>query len=726
MIESEVSFFDFKEIEENLDEFIVVKGAVVSQRKAVESGSSSQVNWTFPEAFNIILHEQSKLVQDFCQLDDRFQQLVLAIWVSFLEVTEVGFEDNVKSSKMPKLQMIMRARDLAVIVDKKENITYPGRKAKVYTNSAFRIGSKVMHRIANDQPPAKPKEIPKAKRKKSIKKKKDKGQEPEGKEHKEDSQDAGQSTSMEADVQEEPVEQKPLSLEEGEETLDPKSFLIQHSNPKRNQSRKTKSEYQRIYKFALKKFDVEDQSESEEERIERQIHEEEKKINYLDNAEERAVAERQLQEMKKRSRMSSITKKLEEITEDDSLRTLSNKRKRSYCRTLASSMTSCKTLGIIYLAIRILDLNIFAFDIVRWINHGHIPFFNTFQLLPSNWNFIINDFHSLNSLYSPQPHAINQHATNIANLIGIKELKVPSMRKLIFRFIDDLNLPYLLSDLIVNLFEQRFKEERKVRELVKKSIEEGGSIPEYESIALAIIVLTLKKLFGVNGVVEKDFCRRLKRQENNQNLFIWTEWEAHTRLKMESIGKHFFPAFDQNVEELENLDLMYNYYKKVVHIENKPDIASKKKKLDKDAFLSLPNVFKNILQSDLEFNSNETANKSNEILKPDLFPLKSLTSFILKNYDPRNYELLCVDFRNKSISYLFEDLKQLPDDFRLINMRIFCLDKIEDWSDSFKYLIKLCCFILNKREHSFLDKLYYVENSVFRHYNSKKSSSSKK
>lgn len=668
------------------------------KNKCADAGVSGQINWTFTEAFNIILHEQAKLVQQYCGLDDRFQQLVLAIWVSFLEVTEVGFQDNVKSCKMPKLQMITRARDLAVIVDKKDSITYPGRKPKIFTNSAFRIGSKVMHRVV--------------------------------------SRDQAKKEGGQVSDRAEKVKWKDVNFVDMSDEADDDDEY-EEKRPK-CRHRKTKSEYQRIYNIALKKFEPgEGEEDTDEEAIERKIHDEEEKLKELTDPDEQAIGERFIQDMKRRLRMSSITKKLEEMNDDDSLCNFSNKRKRSYCRSLAASMTSCKTLGIIYLALRILNLNVFSFDLVRWINCGHIPFFNTFQLLPNDWHFIINDFHSLNSLYSPQPNAINQHSTNIANLIGVKELKVPSMRKLIFRFVDDLNLPHLLSDLIVNLFESRFCEEKKVRELVKKSIQDGGSIPEYESIALAMIILTLKKLFGVNGIFEKDVSRKLlKEGSSSQHLFIWSEWEAHTRIKLESIAKHFFPAFDQNIEDLENLDLMYDYYKKVVHIENKPEIASKKKKLDKGAFLSLPNIFKNILKSDLDVKSGggDAVDEEEEVeedeaaklLEPDLYPLKSLTKFILKKYDPRNYELLSKDFRPKSISYLFEEPEKLPDDNRLINSRIFCLDRIVDWSDSFKFLVKLSCFVLNKREHSFLDKLYYVENSVFRHYNLKRSDTHKK
>src|SRR5690606_10239498 len=151
---------------------------------------------------------------------------------------------------------------------------------------------------------------------------------------------------------------------------------------------------------------------------------------------------------------------------------------------------------------------------------------------------------------------------------------------------------------------------------------------------------------GVNGLFERKASVQLAANPDSaqQNLFIWSEWEAHTRVKLESISKHFFPSYDQEVEELENLDLMYNYYKKVVHIENKPEIASKKKKIDKDSFLSLPTVFRNIFRDDLRFNSNENANLSDKITKPNLYPLRSLTSFCLEHYDPRNYELLHMDF----------------------------------------------------------------------------------
>jgi hypothetical protein len=68
-------------------------------------------------------------------------------------------------------------------------------------------------------------------------------------------------------------------------------------------------------------------------------------------------------------------------------------------------------------------------------------------------------------------------------------------------------------------------------------------LPFYERWALMAIVMLLKRIFVLDDTTERRLSECAK---NQQNWFIWDEWEKYTRLRFQLI-KSYIPLYGRFV-----------------------------------------------------------------------------------------------------------------------------------------------------------------------------------
>ena len=213
-------------------------------------------------------------------------------------------------------------------------------------------------------------------------------------------------------------------------------------------------------------------------------------------------------------------------------------------------MSLPKTLAILNIVFRLLNYDIYCFDLIRWANEGHIPYNNCLTCFPEDWILIFSDFQTFTSYCVPSNKTIHILSAKIAKYIKIESFPRPDLRKLLFRFTKDFNLPKDIVSIIelnYNLFEH-------FPAVVDRMSKNWGSMgmPSYERWTLLVIILVLKKIFVLNDSTEKQMSRI---DDKTDDLFIWDEWESYSRLRLELIRSHIIPIYSKYL-----MTLYFNFF----------------------------------------------------------------------------------------------------------------------------------------------------------------------
>jgi hypothetical protein len=205
-------------------------------------------------------------------------------------------------------------------------------------------------------------------------------------------------------------------------------------------------------------------------------------------------------------------------------------------------MSLPKTLAILNIAFRLLNCNIYGFDLIRWSSEGHIPYLNCLTCFPEDWEIISNDYHTFTSSCTPSTKTLNILSAKIAKHIKINSFPRPNLKVLLKRFVKDFNLPKSIVKIIQNDY-NLFSHFPNKLEKTTKNCRIMNCLPFYERWALMAIVMLLKRIFVLDDTTERRLSECAK---NHQNLFIWDEWEKYTRLRFQLI-KSYTPLYGRFV-----------------------------------------------------------------------------------------------------------------------------------------------------------------------------------
>ena len=401
-------------------------------------------------------------------------------------------------------------------------------------------------------------------------------------------------------------------------------------------------------KIYSKKDEEPDASDEEREQLlEQQILDEQIKLNLMQTDEERQIQNEHLMKLKERLHFSTYTKNL--IKLGLFRKGEAGRSARALAIRDVNHMTSFKLIGLIYIAIRLLNYNIYLYDLIRWIEFTEIPYYDMISLLPDDWCFMGNEHISYVRPLTPQLFKLNSHIIALANYLNIPRFPLPDVRRLILRMAHDLNLPDSLGKFVCNMFDVQLEQNPKVKLYLNEiSDRRWFEVPEYELLALGLIFLSLKHLFCLDDYHETQLSERLK--ASSTDAFIWSDWEEHTKFKLECFVTYVYPMRSSAKDaQLQNHAMLADYYSKWLDREGTKIFEQKLRSSLKNAKhipKEVPNLFERFVPD---------AATAPPKIEPSYYPFDSFRDYISRNFNTRNDDLLHRSFRDKRIDYLFEN-----------------------------------------------------------------------
>ncbi|CAH1170138.1 unnamed protein product [Phaedon cochleariae] len=216
-----------------------------------------------------------------------------------------------------------------------------------------------------------------------------------------------------------------------------------------------------------------------------------------------------------------------------------------------------KLYCILYLGLLINREDIQLGDLLRFIREGHLTFNKYTDLFPESYtNKYLNiQNNSKNNLFSNKRFRVA--AAKLATFLNIiPYIKMPDLVKLSERYCKELNLPDEVFMAMRNFISKT---------LIKLKMDPKRKIiPNYEARVMALIIFTLKLLYGLDGKTEDHLSKYAQLvNENNLsntkmfNIRKWLEYIGYRRLV---VNDYHFPSSDVVNSEVDS-DLLLQYIK---------------------------------------------------------------------------------------------------------------------------------------------------------------------
>lgn len=577
-------------------------------------------------------------MQSLCNLGTDFKKLVFSLWSTYLEKNDVAFVDNVAASSLPRLQQFAVRRDFDFIVkgEKEMNRTPMSRSRR--PRAYCRLGTR---KISLERGAA-------------LSNVNRNSEEQPDREQFDRESSSSQSSSRSSSII-------------GSVNVNKRKRVIEDSDDEEEDENDAENGFQgllsKCLRFPFRKlgqrerldlfmsiYSKKDQEPSEadeeqEKRLEQQILDEQIKLNLMQSDEERKIQTEKLMALRERFHFSTYAKNLIRLglfRQGDAKKPVRSVGKRD-----VNHMTSFKLICIIYLAIRLKNYDIYLHDLIRWIEFTEIPYYDMISLLPNHWCFMGNEHISYLKPSTPQLFQLSAHTTALANYLNIPRFPLPDVKRLIVRIASDLNLPNSLAKFVCNIFDRQLEENPAVKLYLSETCDKNWfEVPEYEVIALGLIFLSLKHLFCLDDYHETRLSERLKACVD---AFIWTDWEEHTKFKLECFAAYIYPMRSSvRGAEIKNYPMLVDYYSKWLNREGAKIFEQKLRSSAKNAKhiqKEVPKLFERFVQED------GVPSK----IEPSFYPFESFREYIGQHFATRNDDLLHKNFRDKRIDYLFAD-----------------------------------------------------------------------
>lgn len=672
-------------------------------------------NWTSFEAFNIILAKETNLIADLCNLGNDFKKLVFSLWMTYLHKNEIAFQENSRFNNLPRLTQLNLKRDYNYIIKEERELKRIKTNPKIKKSKAsYSLGSRKISIVYKEE----------LENESNVDNLMNKDSEIDEENNLED-QLEDINTEMiieEAEAEGEANKEVNERNEQNQQVDNFEKFLNnQNSNAFKELTKQEKREiYLRMYCKNLDELNQDEKDNDDE--MNKIITDETLILNLLTNNRERAKQTKRLNKLKEKFHFSKYTRNLIRIGifEQD-------KKDKDQFRLKfrdVNHITINKLICLIYLAIRLLNYDIYFYDLIRWIISSDIPYYSITHLLPKDLLFIEHDERIFNRESTPQLFSLRTELTSLINYLEIPNLPVPNIKKLILRILNDLNFPDSLAKYICKVFDYQLQNEPNAKNYFTKFNDRWFIMPNYEITAFGFIIIMLNYLFCLDDYHEALLSEEIKLTRNSESKFIWSEWENHMKLKVEYFKSYIYPfKIKSRNYEFKNYDMLIDYYTKNLTIE-KPEIFEaykRKSKMQKEESVkTIYKMFENKLESssnDNEMENESDLDKNSFKIKPNYYPFTAYTEFINQHFDLPNQDLLNQNFRNKSINYLFEgNCKRICIDNPRIPLAKTNKQFEEQFNEKLKFLINLSSYYLGTVDLKFSQIIVSIEQSFFNSY----------
>ncbi|KAK9531980.1 hypothetical protein VZT92_011365 [Zoarces viviparus] len=196
-------------------------------------------------------------------------------------------------------------------------------------------------------------------------------------------------------------------------------------------------------------------------------------------------------------------------------------------RSRHSLMSMKKTLALIHLALVWSRQPLTLSDLLRLVNDGHVPYVNAYEELPDEMKLEGKDA-LLFRVESVPPHRVVHRDARALILflqlpafppISRQSLLHPSLLSL--RYLMDANLPDELHPWVCRLMERAGMADQKLHTFDRRVF---PFLPRYDVQTAALIIVTMKLIFGLDDHTEWDLSSEAGEQDDAGKLFSLRRW----------------------------------------------------------------------------------------------------------------------------------------------------------------------------------------------------------
>ncbi|XP_069028591.1 TATA box-binding protein-associated factor RNA polymerase I subunit B [Embiotoca jacksoni] len=190
-------------------------------------------------------------------------------------------------------------------------------------------------------------------------------------------------------------------------------------------------------------------------------------------------------------------------------------------------MTMKKTLALIHLALMWSREALTLSDLLRLVKEGHVPYVNAYEQLPKEMKVIGKDARLFNVKSVPSHQLVHKEAQSLGLFLQLPAFPPISRQTLLhpallsLRYLMDANLPDELHLWVCRLMERAGMADQTLHTFDPSS---RRALPRYDVQAAALIIVTMKVIFGLDDHTEWDLSNEAGLQDNSGDMFNLRRW----------------------------------------------------------------------------------------------------------------------------------------------------------------------------------------------------------
>ncbi|XP_067007471.1 TATA box-binding protein-associated factor RNA polymerase I subunit B [Anabrus simplex] len=223
------------------------------------------------------------------------------------------------------------------------------------------------------------------------------------------------------------------------------------------------------------------------------------------------------------------------------------KEKRLLHYTNPNTLSRFRLLVLLHIALLCSRERIQLSDILRWVREGHLAYYEISHLLPSNYCIKGKDHLAFSpEVYLPSYSTVQKTAKKLAKLLNVSNWMKPNLLDLTTRFLKELQLPAMFLTLV----------ERFMVTTPSLNAYDQEKVPNFEVRVMAIIIIILKLLLGLDGKTEDVISSTASKINSllsdrvSSQLFVWRDWVQFIVCRKALVVQYHFPTRDKIAPEV--------------------------------------------------------------------------------------------------------------------------------------------------------------------------------
>ncbi|XP_057340353.1 TATA box-binding protein-associated factor RNA polymerase I subunit B isoform X1 [Microplitis mediator] len=320
-------------------------------------------------------------------------------------------------------------------------------------------------------------------------------------------------------------------------------------------------------------------------------------------------------------------------------------------------ITPMKLWAILYLALRIHNENIHLSDMLRFARDGYLSYYKLDHFIPADCSFTPTEISKLNQSREITHKGLRQAVARIKKFLQVWKFPAPNLLTLIKQYCTELQLPSGIA-----LYAERILAAWPPK--MNFNVQSNYIFPCYEARAMAIIIVTMKILFGLDGVTENEMSRVIERinlvaEEKgvlDSRLFSFREWQRYIECRRcILVNEHFPTKLRHDPHSTGNSHLYIDFYN-AVQAKVERDTSNEPKHHCRPK-----TIFDNMIERVETLTDNMVKTKKSKVFTPSLTPQHSYLQQLLADPDKDFPRILTQDFPSTKVGFIMkpESLKEL-------------------------------------------------------------------